>query len=117
MSLSSQSFVLRNSFPCLEVYIDCKSAQCHVCDRTLSIKCFISAYHIFFYFSVFVQNRAVRDDFSLENYKAMQQTLEAVFNTSRLKITGNHALSPTAIGPVLQIILTTISTGTGPNET
>ena len=75
-----------------------------MCDGSLSIKYFISyrqVIYIFFYFSVFVQNMAVRDDFSLENYKAMQQTLEAVFNTSRLKITGNRVLSPTAIDPFL----------------
>ena len=39
-------------------------------------------------FSVFVQNKAGRDDFSLESYESMQKTLESIFNGSRLKISG-----------------------------
>lgn len=44
--------------------------------------------HEFFPQLVFIQNKAGRDDFSLETYKSMQKTLESVFNTSKLKISG-----------------------------
>ena len=42
--------------------------------------------------SVFIQNKAGRDDFSLESYESMQKTLEAIFNGSRLKISGKASL-------------------------
>lgn len=44
--------------------------------------------HEFFPHLVFIQNKAGRDDFSLESYESMQKTLEAIFNGSRLKISG-----------------------------
>lgn len=42
---------------------------------------------------VFVQNKASREDFSVENFTAMQNTLSMVFNTSKLKMKGNVTMS------------------------
>ncbi|ESO94857.1 hypothetical protein LOTGIDRAFT_117877, partial [Lottia gigantea] len=48
---------------------------------------------------VFVQNKATREDYSLESFKAMQQTLLTVFQTSRLKSQGSVSLANSGLLP------------------
>ncbi|CAE1301328.1 SMG9 [Acanthosepion pharaonis] len=42
---------------------------------------------------VFIQNKATRDDFSVETFRAMQTTLSKVFSNSKLKYTGSVTLA------------------------
>ena len=42
----------------------------------------------FFFFVVFILNKAYRDDFSIASYKSMQYTLKKAFDTSKLNISG-----------------------------
>ena len=45
---------------------------------------------IFETFSVFVLNNADREDFSVENYRAMQEVIMKIFEKSKLKFTGKY---------------------------
>jgi len=48
-------------------------------------------------FSVFVQNKAGREDFTVENFTAMQKTLSYVFNSTKLKMKGKPLTTLTLV--------------------